>query len=87
MTEGLARPILSSEAGDRFIGPGHNGEVFTSVDGREWMFFHAHDAALPNIGDRPTLLQEVKWTDDGWPYFEGGKAQLKQDRFTELQVQ
>ena len=62
-------------------------EGFASVDGREWMFFHAHDATLPNIGDRPTLLQEVKWTDDGWPYFEGGKAQLKQDRFTELQVQ
>ena len=81
LTAGLAKPILFSEDGDRFSGPGHNGEVFTSVDGREWMFFHAHDAALPNKGDRPTLLQELKWTDDGWPYFEGGKVQLKQERF------
>ena len=82
MTAGLAKPILFSENGDKFIGPGHNGEVFTAADGREWMFFHAHDAALPNASDRPTLLQELKWTDDGWPYFEGNKAQLKQNRFT-----
>ena len=81
MTAGLARPILWSETGDKFTGPGHNGEVFASVDGREWMFFHAHDTAMPRAGDRPTLLQELKWTVDGWPYFEGGKAQLVQERF------
>lgn len=81
MTAGLAAPILASEAGDRFVGPGHNGEVFTSSDGREWMFFHAHDATMPKISDRPTLLQELKWTSDGWPYFEDGRPRLREERF------
>lgn len=81
MAKGLARPMLYSEEGDKFIGPGHNGEVFESVDGREWMFFHAHDAAFKDPRARPTLLQELKWTADGWPYFEGGKPKLHETRF------
>lgn len=75
MTRGLAEPILRSDKEDRFFGPGHNGDVFTTPDGRDWMFFHAHDATRAKAGDRPTLIQELKWTDDAWPCFEGGKPQ------------
>lgn len=75
LTAGLARPILSSAPGDRFTGPGHNGDVFTDADGRDWMFFHAHDAALPDALDRPMLLQELRWGADGWPCFEEGRPQ------------
>ena len=75
LTEGRARPILSSVPGDRFTGPGHNGDVFTDADGRDWMFFHAHDAKLPNAQDRPMLLQELRWGADGWPYFKEGRPQ------------
>ena len=76
MTKGLAEPILRSDKGDRFFGPGHNGDVFTTPDGRDWMFFHAHDATRAKGATRPTLIQELKWTDDDWPYFEGGKPQV-----------
>jgi len=73
MTEALAKPILASAKGDRFTGPGHNGDIFTDRDGRDWIFFHAHDTRLGK-SDRPTLLQQLRWTEDGWPFFEGGKA-------------
>ena len=72
LTEGLAKPILASGAGERFYGPGHNGEVFAGADGRTYMFYHAHCEDNPRR-ERPTLLQELKWTQDGWPCFEGGK--------------
>ena len=72
LTEGLAEPILSSGKGDRFYGPGHNGDVFAGADGRTYMFYHSHCTDNPPA-ERPTLLQELKWTGDGWPYFEGGR--------------
>lgn len=80
MREGLAKPILSSEKGDALYGPGHNGEVYTSTDGRDWMFFHSHDTGY-KPPERPTFLQELKWDKDGWPCFEGGKPQRTQPRF------
>ena len=80
LTEGAAKPILFSDKGDKFYGPGHNGEVFTSADGRDFMFFHSHDTAFPPAA-RPTLLQELKWTPDGWPYFENNRPKLTERRF------
>lgn len=81
MREGLAKPILSSEKGDALYGPGHNGEVYTSADGRDWIFFHSHDTGF-KPPERPTFLQELKWDAEGWPCFEGGKPQRTQPRFT-----
>ena len=78
MTAAQAEPILRSDKGDRFYGPGHNGDVFSTADGRDWVFFHAHDRTRPRAADRPTLLQEIRWTPDGWPTFEGDKPALKQ---------
>jgi len=69
---GVAQPILSSSADERFTGPGHNGDVFQTADGRYWMFYHAHDAKAPSLRERRLMLQELKWTDDDWPYFEEG---------------
>ena len=69
LREGKARPILASKEGDRFVGPGHNGDVFTSADGRDWMFVHAHDSTMADKGARPTLLKELHWTESGWPFF------------------
>ena len=74
LTQGKAEPILKSAKGDTFFGPGHNGDVFTDKAGRDWMFFHSHHTAYPKH-ERPTCLQELKWTPGGWPYLEGGKPQ------------
>lgn len=79
MTEGRGETILSSEKGDRFYGPGHNGEIFTN-DGRWWMFYHVHDRNIPgktSYVPRPMAIQEIKWDADGWPFFETGRPQLE----------
>lgn len=70
-TEGKATPVLSSKKGDRFTGPGHNGDVFSTSDGRTYMYYHSHATDFPSSA-RPTLLQQLFWDEDGWPYFEGG---------------
>ena len=80
MTDGLAEPILSSRKDDFFYGPGHNGEVVKSADGRDYIFFHSHVRGYkPN--ERPTLLQELFWDEDGWPYFKDNRPQKTDRRF------
>jgi len=71
MTEALAKPILKTAPRARFNGPGHNGDVFVDKDGKWWVFYHAHDTSNKQMWGRPTMLQELKWTEDDWPYFEG----------------
>lgn len=78
-TEGKAQPILSSRKGDHFIGPGHNGDVFTTADGRTYMFFHSHATDFPS-GARPTLLQQIFWDSEEWPYFTGGAPAEQETR-------
>ena len=78
LTEGKALPLLASKKRDRFVGPGHNGDVFATPDGRTFMFYHSHDKTLDK-DSRPTLLQEVLWDAEGWPYFRGGKPALHEE--------
>ncbi|MCF0176790.1 MAG: DUF2961 domain-containing protein [Bacteroidales bacterium] len=74
MTEGYGTLILGSDKGDRFYGPGHNGEIFTDATGQDYMLFHCHDKKAESSGVRHTLLQRIFWGEDGWPYFDGGKV-------------
>ncbi|MBQ2632525.1 MAG: family 43 glycosylhydrolase [Kiritimatiellae bacterium] len=88
MADGYATVILSSEKGDEFFGPGHNGEIFTTKSGKTYIFYHCHWKGGPadehsatvwsgaDYVPRPLFLQEIFWGDDGWPYFgNGGKPQ------------
>ena len=54
-----------------FAGTGHNARIIEDNGGRTWMAYHAYIKGKSNIG-RTTLIDEIKWTSDGWPYFEGG---------------
>ncbi len=85
LTAGKAKPILSSSADDWFYGPGHNGDVFTTQDGRTMIFYHSHCKGY-DPKERPTLLQEMKWDADGWPYFVNGKP-AKAEREFKVRVQ
>lgn len=75
MTEGYATPVLHSDEGDNFFGPGHCGEIFTAVDGNEYIFYHCHVSKSRNPGHRPMLMSRIQWDKDGWPYVEGGKPE------------
>ena len=61
--------ILSGN--DVFVGTGHNARLVEDNGGRTWMIYHAYIRGQSNIG-RTVCLDELRWTDDGWPYFEGG---------------
>ena len=66
--QGFATVILSSGAKDRFFGPGHNGEIFTDADGRDWMYYHCHVKGR-DAEKRPMFRQRLFWGKDGWPFF------------------
>lgn len=73
MTEGYATPVITSDQGDYFYGPGHCGEIFTAEDGREYIFYHCHNAGTRQPSSRPMMMQQILWDRKGWPYVEGGK--------------
>lgn len=72
MTEGFAETLISSEEGDYFYGPGHNGEIFTDREGNDWILYHCHNQGIDK-NTRPLMLQRLVWGKDGWPAVEGGK--------------
>ena len=48
---------------------------------RDYIFFHSHVRGYkPN--ERPTLLQELLWDKDDWPYFKDGRPQKTERRFS-----
>ena len=76
MTDGYSTPVITSASGDRFFGPGHNGEIFTDTFGHDYILYHCHDSSAGNDDKRFLMLQEIRWDAEGWPYVEGGKPCL-----------
>ena len=54
-----------------WAGPGHNSRIIEDNSGTTWMTYHAYIKGQSNIG-RTALIDEVKWSNDGWPYFTNG---------------
>ena len=73
MAEGFATTVLSSKKGDKFFGPGHNGEI-ASIGGRDLLPHHCHVQG-DNPKARPLFVTELTWDSDGWPK-ETQKGQL-----------
>ena len=71
MTDGFATKVIASKKGDRFFGPGHNGEIVT-VDGHDYITFHCHVAG-EHSKDRPLFVAELTWDAADWPYVESLK--------------
>lgn len=69
-------PIVHTyNATDRWWSKGH-GTIIDDVNGNWWMVYHAYENGAYTLG-RQTLLQPIKWTNDGWFYAEE-KASLLQ---------
>lgn len=59
------------QGNDKWAGTGHNAEIVDDKEGNSWIIYHAYSKKNPEIG-RMDLLDQVHWTDDGWPYVTGG---------------
>lgn len=60
---------LVFKGNEKFVGPGHGSSIITDNDGKTWYLYHSYIKGKNKIG-RVVLLDEIKWTKDGWPYFE-----------------
>lgn len=72
MTQGVGTRVLYSDKGDRFYGPGHNGEIFTDKTGQDYILYHCHDSST-GTETRFLFLQRLFWDAEGWPFMETGK--------------
>lgn len=79
MTQGYAEKILFTPNGSGdFWGPGHNAEIFTDAIGNTYMLYHSHAKAASSRIRRSLMLQQIRWDDDGWPYFTDSQPQLNE---------
>jgi beta-xylosidase len=56
--------------------PGH-GSIVMDEDGRYWLLYHAYDAKSFVFTGREALLDEVKFTSDGWAQINEGTGPSK----------
>lgn len=68
MLDGYAETILT----DSVRSPGHNGNIFVDSLGKTYMFYHARLKNVSSGWKRAMYLQELKWDEEGWCYFENG---------------
>lgn len=67
-------PILKGN--ENWNCPGH-GTAVTDEKGRTWMMYHAYHPKDTNYVGRQALLDEVKFTPDGWVSINDGKGASK----------
>lgn len=58
------------------VGPGHHSKFVKDDKGQDWMIYHRYLKADADAG-RITFLDQVKWTDDGWPYIDNDSPSEK----------
>lgn len=58
-----------------YVGPGHGSKVITDNDGKTWYLYHAYKRSEINKG-RLLMLDEIRWTSDGWPYIYRGSPSV-----------
>jgi beta-xylosidase len=68
-------PILKGN--ENWNCPGH-GSAVTDEKGRTWMLYHAYHPKDTAYVGRQALLDEVKWTRDGWATINDGKGASRQ---------
>ena len=63
---------------DDVIGPGHNAEIFTDDEGKDWIIYHGFSAADPDAG-RLVWMDRVEWI-DGWPHIANSRPSTVSER-------
>lgn len=70
-----ANPILAGN--NEWKCPGH-GSIVEDEKGRYWLMYHAYDAKSFVFTGREALLDEVKFTQDGWAQINAGAGPTRQ---------
>lgn len=62
--------VRTRDASERWWSRGH-ATLLEGPGGQWWALYHGYENGYRTLG-RQTLLEPVRWTDDGWPVAEGG---------------
>ncbi|MDE6005932.1 MAG: family 43 glycosylhydrolase [Muribaculaceae bacterium] len=66
--------VVSSN--EKFVGPGHGSRIITDKDGKTWYIYHSYIRGKGGKGRMP-MLDEIKWSAEGWPYIYHGTPSTK----------
>jgi len=66
-------PIVHTWSADETWWSKGHGTLFADAQGQWWMVYHAYRKNYHTLG-RHTLLEPMKWTDDGWPVSDAESA-------------
>lgn len=66
---------LIIQKNDKFVGTGHNSEIVTDKNGKDWMLYHA--VSVTNAKGRVLMLDQIRW-ENNWPYVQGGSPSLEE---------
>ena len=69
---GYRYTIMAGSLDGSFAGPGHNSGIITDDNGNDWMLYHSYNA-VSSFTERALNLDQIHWTQKGWPYFETGE--------------
>lgn len=65
---------LLLQGNNNFVGVGHNSNIITDKEGKDWMLYHAIKPTQGKLANgtsrRVLMLERVKW-ENGWPVVEG----------------
>ena len=65
--------LQGNKGSEGFIGPGHNGDIFSDKNGDTWMLYHAFSKEAGKDYKRMMLLDKIEWI-DGWPTMINNEA-------------
>ncbi len=67
---------LVLQGNEKFVGPGHGSSIITDKDNKTWYIYHSYLRGKHKNG-RMVMLDEIKWTNDGWPYFDNSSPSFE----------
>ena len=71
--------LIGDDGGAGFAGPGHNAEIITDDEGRDWLHYHAmrkEKPKLDNVTNRRSLRLDRIRRVAGWPQVEGRRPSV-----------
>ena len=66
-----ANPVIKTRSAEEPWWSRGHATFFEGPDGRWWAVYHGYENGFWTLG-RQTLLEPIRWTDDGWPEALGG---------------
>ena len=75
--DGAGELVIGNDK-EKVVGVGHNA-VTRDDNGDYWLIYHGYDVKDPSLGRR-LFIDKLLWDEQGYPYVEGRKASIREEK-------